>query len=83
MMTYVTAMQGKGISRVYLDQNGNVDIFSGGTRAARNHNPGNLRYTDFAKSYGAIGRDRDGFAIFPDSNTGKAAHQALLSQPRD
>ena len=43
-------------------------IFSGGSRAWRNNNPGNIR-----KSGKAIGSDAEGggpFAIFPDYNTG-------------
>ena len=35
--------------------------------AARNHNPGNLK---FAGQAGAIGQDSRGFAIFPDDITG-------------
>lgn len=45
-----------------------------GTPAARNHNPGNLK---FAGQPGAIGRDSAGFAIFPDDGTG---YQALTNQ---
>jgi hypothetical protein len=42
--------------------------------AARNHNPGNLKYAGQA---GAIGQDSRGFAIFPDDATG---FQALDNQ---
>jgi hypothetical protein len=47
------------------------------SRAARNNNPGNLEYGDFAKAHGAIGTDGR-FAIFPDRATGDAAMRALL-----
>jgi hypothetical protein len=49
-----------------------------GSRAWRNNNPGNLRYYDFAKNHGAIGGDKDSFAVFPDRETGRAALLALL-----
>jgi len=45
-----------------------------GTRPARNHNPGDLKY---AGQPGAIGADAGGFAIFPDDVTG---FQALYLQ---
>jgi len=47
---------------------------SPGSRPARNHNPGNLK---FAGQAGAIGADPQGFAIFPDDVTG---FQALYRQ---
>lgn len=50
---------------------------SGGTRAWRNSNPGNIRYTDFARRVGAIGQ-AGGFAVFPDEATGMYAIEALL-----
>jgi len=50
------------------------------TRAARNHNPGNLEYGPFAKKYGATGSDGR-FAIFPDDASGFRALNALLSSP--
>jgi hypothetical protein len=51
---------------------------SSSNRGARNMNPGNLRFGDFAKAHGAIGADDKGFAIFPDAMTGYAAMGALL-----
>lgn len=50
------------------------------TRADRNKNPGNIKYGEFAKKYGAK-RDKDGFAIFPDRQTGEKAMHALLTSP--
>lgn len=47
---------------------------SPGSRPARNHNPGDLK---FAGQAGAVGRDSGGFAIFPDDVTG---FQALYRQ---
>jgi hypothetical protein len=49
------------------------------TRADRNKNPGNIKYGKFAKAHGAIGQDKDGFAIFPDRNTGSTAMKTLLT----
>lgn len=47
---------------------------SPGTRPARNHNPGDLK---FAGQPGALGADSAGFAVFPDDVTG---FQALYLQ---
>ena len=41
-----------------------------GSRSFRNSNPGNLRWHN---QIGNIGKDKDGFAIFPDYSTGFAA----------
>lgn len=49
-----------------------------GSRNARNRNPGNLKYGDFAKAHGATGQDAGGFAIFPDMATGQQALDDLL-----
>ena len=50
---------------------------TGGTRAWRNSNPGNIRYSDFSRKVGAIGQ-AGGFAVFPDEATGMYAIEALL-----
>jgi hypothetical protein len=49
-----------------------------GNRPWRNNNPGNLRYgsTDAATDDGALGRDKGGFGIFPDYETG---HKAMIA----
>lgn len=47
------------------------------TRADRNRNPGNIKYGDFAKKYGAR-KDKDGFAVFPSLNSGLQAMKDLL-----
>lgn len=51
--------------------------FTGGTRAWRNTNPGNLRYSDFSRRMGAIGQ-AGGFAVFPSEQVGMDAVAALL-----
>jgi hypothetical protein len=42
-----------------------------GSRSFRNNNPGNLRYTG---QQGSVGKDGNGFAIFPSYELGKQAH---------
>lgn len=51
-----------------------------GTTSYRNLNPGNLRYTPYTKSLGAIGHDPQNFCIFP---TYAAGENALLQFFRD
>ena len=51
---------------------------SGGSRSWRNRNPGNHKYGKFAKSQGAIGQDKGGFAIYPSEAAGRAAQANLL-----
>lgn len=46
-------------------------------RNARNNNPGNIEYGDFAKRHGAVASDGR-FAIFPTKEAGSAAMDALL-----
>jgi len=62
----------------YMDESGRIEIRQGGSRAWRNSNPGNIIFGAYANDHGAIGRDKDGFAIFPDWETGYKAHEALL-----
>lgn len=69
----------KGGASVPFYENGGSD--PGGndpTRADRNMNPGNIKYGDFAKKYGAK-KDKDGFAIFKDRATGERAMKDLLT----
>jgi hypothetical protein len=47
-----------------------IEGWAPGTRSYRNNNPGNLMY---AGQTGAIGQDAQGFAIFPDYQTGLTA----------
>ncbi|MEW6775283.1 MAG: hypothetical protein AB1405_03265 [Bdellovibrionota bacterium] len=53
---------------------------SGGSRAWRNNNPGNIRGGQFAEAHGAVG-SAGGFAVFPDYATGREAVKSLLGTP--
>lgn len=66
---------------VYVCDNGVQYKRSGGTRAWRNNNPGCIRYSEFARTMGAIG-SAGGFAVFPDENTGMAAIAKLLKSDK-
>ncbi len=75
---YISAFPGIGTTRMFVGNNGNIYEASGGSRAWRNNNPGNLEYGNFARNNGAIGTDGR-FAIFPDIATGFNAMAGLLS----
>ncbi len=62
---------------IYIMPDGSRVKRSGGTRAWRNSNPGNIRYSKFSQRVGAIGQAGD-FAVFPDEATGMYAIEALL-----
>lgn len=62
---------------VYTAPDGRKYKKTGGSRAWRNNNPGNIRYSKFARSHGAIGQAGN-FAVFPDEETGVNAIRALL-----
>ncbi len=62
---------------VYTTADGRRVRRTGGTRAWRNLNPGNIRYSEFSRNAGAIGR-AGGFAVFPDEETGTQAISLLL-----
>lgn len=62
---------------IYEHSDGTKYRRTGGSRAWRNSNPGNIRYSQFARRMGAIGR-AGGFAVFPDEETGMRAIGALL-----
>lgn len=61
----------------------NIEL-QGKTIAARHNNVFNIKYGEFAKSFGAKkgspGRDGGSFAIFPDVQTGIKAQRALLQR---
>src|SRR5262249_23689099 len=64
----------------YFDENGNMIIRSGGTRAWRCNNPGNLHRSHYSMSQkrraiGFAGDDQDEYAVYPDRETG---HEALV-----
>ncbi len=62
---------------IYTNPDGTQYRRSGGTRAWRNKNPGNLRDTPFSRRMGAIGRAGE-FAVFPDEESGRRALNELL-----
>lgn len=76
--TYVSAFPGIATNRMYVGNDGNIYELSGGSRAWRNNNPGNLEDGKFARNHGAIGTDGR-FAIFPDTATGFNAMASLLA----
>lgn len=41
-----------------------------GSRSFRNRNPGNIKYTTYTKSLGAIGKDEKGFCVFETEKDG-------------
>ena len=62
----------------YFDDKGNMTIRSGGTKAWRNNNPGNMTYKGgFAARHGAIG-SAGGMAVFPTEVSGRQALINLL-----
>lgn len=70
---------GRAFGKDYFDENGNMTIRSGGTKAWRNNNPGNMIYNPhgFAVRHGAIG-SAGGMAVFPSELTGRNALSTLL-----
>lgn len=58
-----------------------------GSRAWRNNNPGNIEIpsgskNSFAMSHGAIGKEGNVYAVFPDAQTGRNALHDLLKTPK-
>jgi hypothetical protein len=87
-MVYIKAKVGpsnygdsKGLFTVqYFDKDGNMTIRSGGTRAWRCNNPGNLRASSYStstkrRSIGKAGDNENEYAVYPDYETG---HEALI-----
>jgi hypothetical protein len=68
---------GEGHAVVIEYPDGSTETRRGGTEAWRNNNPGNIEDSDFSRRHGAIG-NADGFAVFPDPETGRAAMDSLL-----
>jgi len=63
----------------YIYSDGTDSFNIGGTRAWRNNNPGNIHCSDPVKEFlKSVGCDIDGFAIFPDYETGNWAMARLL-----
>ena len=84
-MTYIKAKEGPPnigstvYTVQYFDEEGNMCIRSGGSKAWRNNNPVNIIHIPrgFAARHGAIGH-AGGMAIFPDESIGRQALTALL-----
>ncbi|WP_425952884.1 hypothetical protein [Ralstonia pseudosolanacearum] len=76
--TPATSSTGSNTTSLPAWASGSTAAASPGASTRRATNPGNIRYGDFARRYGAIGQDGSGFAVFPDAATGTAAMQALL-----
>lgn len=68
---------GSGNDVIYTFANGAKTRNTGGSRAWRNTNPGNIRFSEFSRRMGAIGQ-AGGFAVFPTETVGSAAIAALL-----
>ena len=62
---------------IYINARGEKIKRSGGSAAWRNNNPGNIRKSKAAYSFGAIG-ETDKWAVFPDEETGLNAIVKLL-----
>ncbi len=73
------AARGSGV--VVTNSDNSVETRTGGTRAWRNNNPGNIRGGTYANNHGAIG-SAGGFAVFPDEATGATALRELLCTER-
>lgn len=61
------------------------EVRQGGSASWRNQNPGNIKFNDFAKQYGATSgseaTDGGHFAAFPSEETGLRAQRDLLKNP--
>ncbi|WP_342164065.1 phage tail tape measure protein [Methylobacterium sp. SD21] len=67
-----------GMRRRGIIGGGGGQASSGGSRAWRNRNPGNIKFGQFAQSQGATGADDKGFAVFPSYEAGIKAQENLL-----
>lgn len=77
MSKYVKARQGPKNSVIYTDKNGDDWIFEDGNIPWRNQNPGDMKQGGVSRRNGSIG-SANGFAVFPDYDTGHAALLDLL-----
>lgn len=66
----------------YTHSDGSRHANIGGSLIWRANNPGALRSSQLTKRMGEIGVTANGFAIFPDEETGRRAQLALLKTPR-
>jgi len=65
------------LATIYINIKGEKVQRSGGSAAWRNNNPGNIRKSQIAYSFGAIG-ETESWAVFPDEETGLNAIVKLL-----
>lgn len=73
----VKVLYASGTKRVYQLKNGTQETRTGGTRAWRNNNEGNLEFGQYAKSHYAVGTDSR-FAVFPSEYLGFKAKETLI-----
>ncbi len=66
-----------GKNVIYHMPQGNKIKHIDGSRSWRNNNPGNIRYSNFTKKAGAIGK-AGGFSVFPHKDIGMKTIEALL-----
>lgn len=74
---FISAMA-SGQDVIYIANDNDRMRRTGGSRAWRNTNPGNIRNSKFASKNGAIGV-AGGFAVFPDESYGMNAIRQLLT----
>ena len=72
------SVKSKGRKLTYLRNDTVLFVRENGTLPWRNNNPGALKYTEFTRKYGAIGRGSRNFAVFPTKEAGMVALKALL-----
>lgn len=72
------SVKSKGKKLTYIRNDTVLFVRENGTLPWRNNNPGALRYTEFTKHYGAIGKGSRNFAVFPTREAGILALKALL-----
>lgn len=56
--------------------------YAEGTRSYRNNNPGNIKYTGYTRSLGALGQDSGGFAVFGTYEQGFEALKRFLADAK-
>jgi hypothetical protein len=76
--TAITAININVGEITYTAPDGSKYTHLGGSLTWRANNPGALRYSDFTRRMGAIGKTINNFAIFPNPAVGRRANVALL-----
>ena len=72
------SVKNNGKKLTFLRNDSIIFVRENGTLPWRNNNPGALKYGNFAKKYGAIGKGNRNFAVFPTKEMGLRALKALL-----